>query len=407
MVAGIISIIALVAFVASASDEHSGEADLLVKSQKGLQASKADKDTLAATLLMSVLHSTPENSKRILRTWRDHQIAHLDSFGSTQMLRQQKSIKSIRDISNSSICASKDVVINQLNQLADQIEAQIAAYNATDAAKLSAQTNAHQAWLDTESDYRLKTQKAQDASEGSQYSAQRYEKWAEAVQETQNTYNLLAAQYASSSVSDSQEEALLQSIIQMLGTITTLKTKTAQSLKATGGKGAAAALYKPKEKLIMAEIKAKVGELKQLAIKDKSPQLAAIANKGLSLARLTRLAGVADVIALLQNMINQLEQHDASLAAQVAAAQANLVSHQAKLTKYQENVVNLANAADESHNDAQVANLQRQNLAGAQITAQEDYQGEHADYTLSVPPLQAEYDVIQTVIDKIDAFCAA
>ena len=90
MVAGIISIIALVAFVASASDEHSGEADLLVKSQKGLQASKADKDTLAATLLMSVLHSTPENSKRILRTWRDHQIAHLDSFGSTQVAPKSK-----------------------------------------------------------------------------------------------------------------------------------------------------------------------------------------------------------------------------------------------------------------------------------------------------------------------------
>ena len=46
----------------------------------------------------------------------------------------------------------------------------------------------------------------------------------------------------------------------------TLKTKTAQSLKATGGKGAAAALYKPKEKLIMAEIKAKVGELKQVPL---------------------------------------------------------------------------------------------------------------------------------------------
>ena len=37
-----------------------------------------------------------------------------------------------------------------------------------------------------------------------------------------------------------------------------------------------------------------------------------------------------------------------------------------------------------------------------QVTASEDYDGEHADYTLSVPPLQAEYDVIQTVIDKID-----
>ena len=46
----------------------------------------------------------------------------------------------------------------------------------------------------------------------------------------------------------------------------TLKTKTAQSLKATGGEGAAAALYKPKEKLLMAEIKAKVGELKTVPL---------------------------------------------------------------------------------------------------------------------------------------------
>ena len=74
-----------------------------------------------------------------------HIIISNNSASWKQMLRQQKSIKSILDNSNSSICASKDVVINQLNQLADQIEAQIAAYNATDAAKLSAQTNAHQA----------------------------------------------------------------------------------------------------------------------------------------------------------------------------------------------------------------------------------------------------------------------
>ena len=35
-----------------------------------------------------------------------------------------------------------------------------------------------QAWLDSESDYRLKTQKAQDAAQGSNYAAQKYEKWA-------------------------------------------------------------------------------------------------------------------------------------------------------------------------------------------------------------------------------------
>ena len=48
------------------------------------------------------------------------------------------------DSSNTSICASKDAVINQLTSLADQLQTQIANYNATDAAKLNTKTSTHQ-----------------------------------------------------------------------------------------------------------------------------------------------------------------------------------------------------------------------------------------------------------------------
>ena len=44
----------------------------------------------------------------------------------------------------------------------------------------------------------------------------------------------------------------------------TLKTKDGQTLRATDAKSADAALNKPKEKLLMAEVKAKVGELKKV-----------------------------------------------------------------------------------------------------------------------------------------------
>ena len=61
-----------------------------------------------------------------------------------QMLRQKKSLQTMLDSSNTSICASKDAVINQLTSLADQLQTQIANYNATDAAKLNTKTSTHQ-----------------------------------------------------------------------------------------------------------------------------------------------------------------------------------------------------------------------------------------------------------------------
>ena len=91
LVVSFISVIALVAFLASVSDEKSSGAELLASARvpKGKLPAQVDKETLATSLLTTVLHSnpsTPKKLKEILRVWRDHQISHLDPFSNTQVL---------------------------------------------------------------------------------------------------------------------------------------------------------------------------------------------------------------------------------------------------------------------------------------------------------------------------------
>ena len=62
-----------------------------------------------------------------------------------QMLRQSESLKSMLAGNNTALCAKKDLVVEKLNGLADQILEEIKTLNATDAAKLKAKDDAHQA----------------------------------------------------------------------------------------------------------------------------------------------------------------------------------------------------------------------------------------------------------------------
>jgi len=155
----------------------------------------------------------------------------------------------------------------------------------------------------------------------------------------------------------------------------------------------------------MKEVEAKINLLKQLADQTKQPKLAALA--GSSQAHLTRLAESDKIADLLKGFITELDQHLAALSANVDSAAADLAAHKDKLAKYQQDVVDLSNASDKARNEAMVANLKRQNLAGIKVTEEEDYKGEHADYTLTLPPLHQEYLVLQTVISKVESICTA
>jgi hypothetical protein len=383
LVAGSIVLVALVGFAATTFNSKSVMLD--AKNAATLKGAKAS-DTLAATILTSVLHSSPKKLMQILRTWKDNQISNLDSFDSKQMLRQTKSVTTILEDSASGICASKTVILDKLNGLSSQVLAELENLNATDAAKLQSSTDAHQAWLDTESEYRLMEQKHDQAKEGAKYASEKYEKWAEAVTATEDRYKKLSAELEAAKISDGQEKALLQSIVDTLA--------KAKSLKAGDAS------------VEMKEVEAKINLLKQVADKAKQAKLAAFAAGRLTPAKLTGLLQSGEIADLIQGFITQIDDRLAALGASVDSASADLAAHKVKLAKFQQDVVDLSNAADKASNEAMVADLKRQNLAGIKVTEEEDYAAEHADYALTYPPLQQELLILQTVISKVESICA-
>ena len=79
LVAGLIAVVVVVGCVSAAVKQQSDGIDLL-----GDKVG-SEKETLAATILTSAMHSTPEKMMHILRTWRDHQISNLDPFESSKV----------------------------------------------------------------------------------------------------------------------------------------------------------------------------------------------------------------------------------------------------------------------------------------------------------------------------------
>jgi hypothetical protein len=79
LVSGFIVLVVLVAFVGTAVNKESPTTEMLAKSSANAG------ETLAATILSSVLHGSPKKLMHILRTWKDKQIANLDSFDNKQV----------------------------------------------------------------------------------------------------------------------------------------------------------------------------------------------------------------------------------------------------------------------------------------------------------------------------------
>ncbi len=85
LVGGFLVLVVLVGFTATTFNEGTPKAAMLAAKAVATSKSAKDSETLAATILTSVLHSSPQKLMHILRTWKDNQIANLDSFDSKQV----------------------------------------------------------------------------------------------------------------------------------------------------------------------------------------------------------------------------------------------------------------------------------------------------------------------------------
>jgi len=360
-------------------------------------AALAPKDThLALEIIKAAPTQSLEALHKIVKGWQDRMVASDDDDSSrgAMLAAVPRSITQALQASGN-LCAKKDLIFAKMDQLLNKLGSESFDRNQTDAAAEMAKDETLKAWLDSESQYRLQEEKMKEAEEGAKFARDRYEKWSETVAETQARLDTMKTQYAQEGKDISDQRMLIKEILRMLGIMADQPLDDAS--KAAGGYMAEKA--KP---LTLAQVRAKIGELKKEAIAGGPISLSQI---NLLQSKLANFAESDEVKQLLENMLKDLDQRETVITKALSDTEKELEEHQAKLVDYEKQVVDLSNAADAAAMKAKTMDLQRQDLNGKKINAAETYEDEHAEYVVVAPPADRTIYILKVIMAKINEFC--
>merc|ERR1712205_201609 len=343
--------------------KHEGQ--MLMAQPSAVKAKLADM-SLATQLIRSVQLQSVSGLYKIVEGWKDVQLSNLDS-GVQALALVPKDIESQLQ-ETGKLCEKKDVIFAKFNELLKKLGHEEKIRNETDQA----------AW---------------EAEEGAAFARSEYEKWFSTVKKTKERLASMEATYPEEKQSIADERALLKEILRLLGIMEDQPLDDAS--KAAGG-------YKANDASVLKSLKAKVAELKLQATKGGAIQLRQV---NVLQSKLASFAESDEVKNLILGMLKDLETREDILDKSMEDTKSELASHTDKLVKYQQEVVDLSNAADKAQQQADAKNLQRQGLNGDKINAGETYDNEHAEFVLISPPAERSIFILQTIMAKITKFC--
>ena len=356
-------------------------------------------------LALELLRAAPTQSLEVLhhmvRHWQGKMIASDDEDSShgAMLAAVPRSITQALQASGN-LCAKKDLIFDKFDKLLAKLGAESFNRNQTDAKAEMAADETLKAWLDAESAYRLQMEKKKEAEEGAKFARDRYEKWAETVKATEERYNKMKTDYGKEKQDIVDQRLLIKEILRMLGILSDQPLDAAT--EAAGGY-TAAEKAKPRA-LTLAQVKAKIAELKKEAV-DGGP--ISLQQVNLLQSKLANFAESDEVKTLLTNMLKDLDQRESTIDNVLSSTEAELKDHQGKLVDYEKQVVELSNAADAAAMKASNMDLQRQDLNGEKINAEEYYTNEHAEYVVVAPPADRSIYILKVIMAKINEYCAA
>jgi len=355
-------------------------------------------------LAIGLMHAAPSASvpelSAMLSDWKNKVISNDDqSMAKTQMLANVQGFNQLADAGK--LCPKKDIIIEKLDALLAKLRAQGVNLNESDIEAFRLKEEALGQWLDAESEYRLQTEKASEATEGSNYARTQYEKLEEAVKTTQARVDTMEKNFAIEGESNSAERQLIQEVMRLLGIMEDQPLD--EKSKAAGGYMKPDARTDKASPATLKAVRAKVAELKAKvaggAGHTQVEELDQLTSK------LASYAETDQIKKILLDMLKDLDARDEIMRKSLADAKADLEDHKAKLVKYQTQLVDLANAADKAKQLADGADLKRAKLNGDSKTVSENYKDEHAAYLLESPPTEREMFIILVIKKKINEFC--
>jgi hypothetical protein len=354
-------------------------------------------------LAIELLKAAPTQSLEALHTmvkhWQGRMVASDDDDSShaSMLAAVPRSITQALQASGN-LCAKKDLIFDKFDKLLAKLGAESFNRNQTDAKAEMAADETLKAWLDAESAYRLQLEKKKEAEEGAKFARDRYEKWAETVKSTQARYDKMTTDYGKEKEDIADQRALIKEILRMLGILSDQPLDAAT--EAAGGYMAG----KAKKTLTLAQVKAKIAELKKEAV-DGGP--ISLQQVNLLQSKLANFAESDEVKTLLTNMLKDLDTREETINASLKTTEDELTDHKGKLVDYEKQVVELSNAADSAAMKASNMDLQRQDLNGEKINAEEYYQNEHAEYVVVAPPADRSVYILKVIMAKINEYCVA
>jgi len=282
--------------------------------------------------------------------------------------------------SDSTLCSKKGIIIDKFNALLKRLGSEELALNITDDKVNSEYKAALEAWLDSESEYRLTVSRQQQAQDGADYAQQQYEKYDTAYKTAKETKDRSNAQNVEELAGLQSERDLILQIMQMIGVL--------QSANATAP----------------AALTAKVNALQSLAVQAKTLRVQQMARR--LRTQLDQFTESGEVAQILKQMIQDIEDRMRILNNLNAQTADTADSLQTKLIEWQTKLVDLSDAADKAKAASESAELQRERLAGQKKVAEATATNEKAAYKLTISPYLKEIHVIQIVKQKILDHCA-
>lgn len=270
---------------------------------------------------------------------------------------------------------------------------------AEDTKLFNAYTEAKQAWLDSESQFRTAESSAKSATEAADYAKSKYDEYTAAKSASQ-------AEYDKDIVPLLEEKDELSKTIPVLEMI---QKMVDDMIKEMANSAAAKAPVQSLALSMLPQIKR--SQLQKLA----SRLVALNSNKPVA-AQVKHLATIlqegqyidkhmleklpSKIIASMQARLDEIAVQEEKMKSDLAAVESNYESWRQKL-------VELSEAKDKSLNTQNSADLERQKLDGEHLVSESTYQNYHTGYVEEAAKLATEMQAVQTIEAKIDEAIAA
>jgi len=314
---------------------------------------------------------------------------------------------------DSKLCEKKDIILDKFDQLLRKLGGEELSLNIS-LGKMGAQWHrAMEAWLDSESTYRLRIEQTKEAKEGGAFAEQQYEKYRQATKEAKENYMSGLKKHDIERQELDEERELIKEIMRFIGVLHDVKA-TEKSI-AAGGRDSikdeetgVSDYYGEYKANSRAALKAKIAKLTELIEKNKTP--GATQKLALLKAHTSKLAVYQETIEvanILKEMLDDIKTRREIIDKVDNEAKKLFDDCTAKMVEWEGKLVALGNAQDKAKALQDAAKLEREKLNGdnhvIEVAATEDRKAAK----VMIPPYEREIYVITMIKKKIIDKCAA